>query len=225
MKKPRASACSLALVLGVLAASGRASAADAPAAPPPAASGAAAGAPDASTLEELPALKRPTLLHTQQFGVAVLPGSGYRVIFPYQENIDCGQQAKRVCTGRLPFFLDAQISFGLTQGWDAMVDLRFGIEQDFTQTHQFVVAPGFRYWVDPELHVKFFATAQVAIDTTDQQTAAVKSTDFALRNENGVMYDVMRNFGVYLQFGETIGFRRWLRFEIDGGVGVQARFP
>jgi hypothetical protein len=29
----------------------------------------------------------------------------------------------------------------------------------------------------------------------------------------------------YLQFGETIGFVRWLRFDIDGGVGVQARLP
>jgi hypothetical protein len=35
----------------------------------------------------------------------------------------------------------------------------------------------------------------------------------------------MRNLGFYLQFGETLGFRRWLRFEIDGGVGVQARIP
>jgi hypothetical protein len=105
------------------------------------------------------------------------------------------------------------------------VDLRFGLEQDFTQTRQFAVAPGFRYWVDPELYTKFFATIQMAIDTTDQQTTAVKNNDFGVRNANGFMYEVMRNFGVYIQFGETIGFRRWLRFEIDGGVGVQARFP
>ena len=39
------------------------------------------------------------------------------------------------------------------------------------------------------------------------------------------MFEVMRNFGVYVQFGETIGFVRWLRFEIDVGIGVQARFP
>ena len=33
------------------------------------------------------------------------------------------------------------------------------------------------------------------------------------------MFEVMRNFGIYVQFGETIAFGRWLRFEIDGGVG------
>jgi hypothetical protein len=49
--------------------------------------------------------------------------------------------------------------------------------------------------------------------------------DFAVRNSNGFMFEVMRNLGVYVQFGETIGFVRWLRFEIDGGLGIQARLP
>jgi len=182
-------------------------------------------APPEVAAKEFPALKRPSLVHDSQFGIALLPGPGYRGIFPYQEGVNCGQQGKRVCTGRLPFFMDTQLSFGFARHWDVMLDLRFGVEQDFTQTHQFAVAPGFRYWVDPELHTKFFATIQLAVDTTDQQNPAIKNNDFAFRNENGFMYDVMRNFGVYLQFGETIGFRRWLRFEIDGGVGVQARFP
>jgi len=53
----------------------------------------------------------------------------------------------------------------------------------------------------------------------------VRSNDFGVRNANGFMFEVMRNLGFYVQFGETIGFARWLRFEIDGGVGVQARMP
>ena len=52
-----------------------------------------------------------------------------------------------------------------------------------------------------------------------------EGTDFALRNVNGILLDIHRNYGMYLHFGETIGFVRWLRFEIDGGVGVQVRFP
>jgi hypothetical protein len=201
----------------------------APGGAPPAAPTAAAdpAAPEA-TMREFPSLKRPSLVHAAQIGIALLPGTGYRGIFPYQSDEMCekaGGTPHRVCTGRLPFFLDAQLSFGFARNWDAIVDLRFGIEQDFTQTHQFAVAPGFRYWVDPELHTKFFATIQMAIDTTDQRQLGVQNNDFAVRNENGFMYDIMRNIGVYLQFGETIGFRRWLRFEIDGGLGVQARFP
>ena len=53
-----------------------------------------------------------SLSHEMQFGVALLPGTGYRVIVPYQDNVSCdvNDLNKRVCTGRVPFFLDAQIS-------------------------------------------------------------------------------------------------------------------
>jgi len=137
----------------------------------------------------------------------------------------CGEQAKRVCTGRLPFFLDVQPSFGFAEHWDVIVDLRFGIEADFTQSHQLAVAPGVRYWVDNDAQTKFYATIQGVIDATAQNNTAVRGTDVGFRNANGFMFDVMRNFAVYLQFGETIGFVRWLRFEIDAGVGVQVRIP
>jgi len=109
--------------------------------------------------------------------------------------------------------------------WDVLVDLRFGIDSDFTRSHQFAIAPGFRYWVDPELPFKFFATVQGVFDATAQGDPRLQDNDFGFRNSNGFMFEVMSNLGIYLQFGETLGFRRWLRFEIDGGVGVQARIP
>lgn len=203
-----------------------------PAAPvPPAALPAAAPtAPAATTagggeMKVFPKLSRPSLNHHLQFGFAVLPGTGYRTIFPYDENAQCGQAGKTVCTSAVPFFLDVQPSFGITTRWDVLVDLRFGIAQDFTRSRQFAVAPGFRYWVDAEFPVKFFATVQVALDTTPQHSTLIKDNDVAFRNSNGFMFEVMRNLGIYLQFGETIGFRRWLRFEIDGGLGIQARVP
>jgi hypothetical protein len=187
-------------------------------------------APRAVAKKTFPRLKPPTMVHYQQFGIALLPGTGYRAIFPYQNQngvmINCGQPNKTVCTGRLPTFLDVQPSFGFADHWDVLLDLRFGLEQDFTTTHEFAVAPGVRYWVDPEENAKFFATLQVAYDVTTQNVAGLKhNDDVALRNANGFMFEVMRNFGVYVQFGETIGFVRWLRFEIDAGLGVQARFP
>jgi hypothetical protein len=177
-----------------------------------------------------PKLRQASLVHDMQFGIALLSGTGYRGIFPYQDGVYCGQldagSNARVCSSRLPIFIDVQPSFGVSTHWDLLVDLRFGVEADFTNTHQFAVAPGFRYWVDPELPVKFFATVQVAYDTTPQHDAAIKrNNDVALRNSDGVMFEVMRNLGFYAQFGETIGFVRWFRIEIDLGVGVQARFP
>ena len=173
-----------------------------------------------------PRLAPATMSHALQFGIAVLAGTGYRGIFPYQEMIDCGQPQKRVCTTRLPTFLDVQPSFGFGRHWDVLIDLRFGLERDFTQNREFAVAPGVRYWVDPEESTKFFATAQVAYDITPQNDPMLPhNDDLALRNSNGFMFEVMRNFGAYVQVGETIGFVRWLRFEIDAGLGVQARLP
>ncbi|HVV52703.1 MAG TPA: hypothetical protein VHO06_23790 [Polyangia bacterium] len=176
--------------------------------------------------KRFPRLQPPSLLHTDQFGISVLPGTGYRVIAPYKDGIPCGPvQTDRVCTGRLPFFVGAQASFGFARHWDVIVDLRFGVESDFNGSHEFSVAPGFRYWVDPELPAKFFATFQGVYDLNPQHEPGVKDYDFGVRNANGFMYEVMRNLGFYLQFGETLGLVRWLRFEVDGGIGVQARFP
>jgi hypothetical protein len=195
------------------------------ASPVPARPAAVARVAPAPAFKTFPALKATTYSHRLQFGLALLPGTGYRAVFPYQENVDCGQPGKRVCTARLPTFLDVQPSFGFANHWDALVDLRFGLGQDFTGTHEFAAAPGVRYWVDPKEDTKFFATVQVAFDTTAQHDATIRNNDVAVRNSNGFMYEIMRNFGVYVQFGETIGFVRWLRFEIDGGLGVQARLP
>jgi hypothetical protein len=176
-------------------------------------------------IKRFPKLEEPSLVHVYQLGLALLPGVGFRVVAPYRDTISCGQQGKPVCTGMLPFFLDVQPSFGFAQHWDVLMDLRFGIVSDFNRTHQFAVAPGVRYWVDPDQPVKFFASIQGVFDATAQNNDSLRRYDFGVRNANGIMFEVMRNFGFYLQLGETIGFARWLRFEIDGGVGVQARIP
>jgi hypothetical protein len=174
---------------------------------------------------DFPPLAHRSLSHESQFGIAVLGGSGFRALVPYQEETYCGKLNERVCSARLPAFLDLQPSFGLSVQWDLLVDLRFGLEADFARTHQFAVAPGFRYWIDPQSRLKFFATLQIAFDTTEQHNPALTGFDLAFHNSNGLMFEVMRDLGFYVQLGDTIGFVRWLRFEIDLGVGVQARFP
>lgn len=203
---------------------GTAGVADAPPANAPAPADDEEHAPDPR--KRFPRIVPPSLLHKDQFGVAVLPGTGYRIIAPYKDtNVSCGQGISRVCTGRLPFFMDVQPSFGFARHWDVVVDLRFGVEADFNGSHQFTVMPGVRYWVDAELPTKFFATFQGIYDLNPQHDPGIKDYDFGVRNANGFMFEVMRNLGFYLQFGETLGLVRWLRFEVDGGIGVQARFP
>jgi hypothetical protein len=174
-----------------------------------------------------------SLSHDLQFGLALLMGDGYRGIFPYDKDIACGDAKSndnRVCTNRAPAFLDLQPSFGLSDRWDFLADLRFGLTKDFNTYHQFYVMPGFRYWLDPQSQVKFFSTLQLAYDRSKQNNPpnaphVISDNDLGFRNSNGLMVEVMRNFGVYFQFGETVGFYRWLSFMADAGIGVQARVP
>ena len=131
----RAAALAFLVATGLATASpARAADSDAPpapslAAPPPAepATSPAAGAPSMPPPGAPPSVSRPpkafpklrqaSLLHKNQLGIAMLPGVGYRGIFPYaKENNDvipCGQQGKRVCTGMVPFFIDVQPSLGV----------------------------------------------------------------------------------------------------------------
>jgi len=194
----------------------------APAAVPPVAS------PVAPTADA-PAPRRQvaSLSHALQPGLAILIGDGYRGIFPYKDGLFCGDgkagDSARVCTNRAPVFMDFQPSFGISESWDVLVDFRYSLQSDFSKSHQFLLMPGFRYWLDPQSHVKFFTTIQLAYDRSEQNNPLVGNTDIGVRNSNGLMIEVMRNFGVYFQFGETIGFVRWLSFAVDGGIGIQAR--
>jgi len=231
---PLALLCALALLAASGAARAAPDAARDDAAP---ADGGAAAARDAEEggeapvpkLKTFPKLKHASLSHDMQFGLSVLSGTGYRGIFTYKENTYCGKienlMPSRVCNARLPTFIDAQVSFGVAAHWDLLADLRFGAEREFGGIREFAVAPGFRYWIEPEDRFKIFTTVQVVYDATIEHQPGLKDYDIAARNANGLMFEVMRNLGFYAQFGETIGFVRWLRFEIDFGLGVQARFP
>jgi hypothetical protein len=169
------------------------------------------------------------LNHRHQTGLSLMPGYGYQVIVPYEENKPCGDSSgmagKRVCTNHVPLFLDLQLSFGVTERIDLLTDLRFSLTQDpAARRHSFTLMPGIRIWLDPDTQLKFYATLQLVYDSTDY-SGVVKSDDFGVRNSNGLMYDVIRNVGFYFQFGETIGFIRWFRIGLDAGLGVQVRFP
>lgn len=188
----------------------------------------ASSSPPAAAPETAERKMVPSLSHDLQFGLAVMPGGGYRIVFPYKEGVDCGDQnnaAARVCTARVPFFIDLQPSFGISQGWDFLVDVRLSFEQNVFHYHEVFLMPGFRYWLDPQNHVKFYTTIQLAYDATKQRSSTLSSSDVGIRNSNGLMVEIMRNFGVYFQFGETVGFVRWLSFNVDAGIGIQARVP
>jgi hypothetical protein len=169
--------------------------------------------------------------HGQQLGLSVMPGVGYRMIVRYNEDQTCldadGPDSKAICTNSVPVFLDFQLSFGITSGIDLLTDVRLGLarEEAAGVGRQLTFAPGLRIWLDRDRPLKIFTTLQLVHDRTTQSQAAVSNTDWGIRNANGLMYDPIRNFGVFFQLGETIAFMRWFRIEIDVGMGVQVRLP
>jgi hypothetical protein len=179
---------------------------------------------------ESPSSLRPAQVnHFQQIGISMMPGTGYRLLVPYQENIHCGDHTgnvgNRVCSHMLPFFLDLQLAYGIHPRAELIVDLRFGLQKDPVPGggHQFALAPGVRYWLDQGVALKFYATGQIVYDHTDY--VEVSKNDIAIRNADGLMYDVIKNVGFFFQLGWTMGFARWYRIEFDSGLGVQVRFP
>jgi len=171
--------------------------------------------------------------HRFQTGLSIMPGSGYRLIVRYKEGQYCGDSSgvgkKPVCANYVPFFLDFQLAFGVATRVDIILDLRFGLQSDPAtlafNSHQFAVAPGLRFWIDREVTLKFYSTLQFVYDHTDFRNDGRNSSDVGVRNANGLMWDPIRNVGFFVQFGETMGFMRWFRIDLDIGLGAQIRFP
>jgi len=170
--------------------------------------------------------------HKFQTGLSIMPGTGYRLIVRYKEGQDCGDSSgihtKPVCAHSVPVFLDFQLAFGVGARADVILDLRFGLQSDpaIPGNHQFALAPGLRFWLDQEVALKFYTTLQFVYDHTDfSNSVGVSSNDVGMRNANGLMWDPIRNVGFFVQFGETIGFMRWFRIDLDVGLGAQIRFP
>jgi hypothetical protein len=211
----------VAIVTVVLGGSGRAAAGEAAASQP-------AGTPGASGAAGTPAETPLGFSHRMQGGVGLIVGTGYRGLVRYHgssgtcENV--AGSAKTFCHSRLPTFMDIEGSFGVTRALSTIVDFRVGFEEDFTHGRPLALAPGIKYYIDAESRLKFFITLQLAIDFTGQ-LAGVPRTDIGVRNAVGLQFDVHRLFGFWLQLGDTLGFRRYFRFEIDVAVGLEARFP
>ncbi len=217
--------------------------------PDPPDSGEPAPPPDDSTGAE-PKLITPTkepakesasvrLSHYHQVEASIRLSTGLRAIAPYNDEYCGSTDASRpngfaaVCTGRSPFALDFELGFGVAHKIDAFIELRLGLESDFGMsqtdtngTHEIHFSPGARFFFGDVGSSKLFTTAQVILDTSSYHNLAggTLSADFGLRNLNGLWFDLDPAYGFYVFVGETASFARWLRFELEGGIGVQGRY-
>jgi hypothetical protein len=170
--------------------------------------------------------------HKGQFGVHASFGLGYRALFPYDDDDYCGDD-NAVCWGAPPPLFELGLAYGVSKSVELLVDMRLGLTTDFKPQRVGEDAPrplsfdaGAKIYIDDSGSAKLFTSILFHIDRTDYSASgASQSTDYGVRNVNGLLLDFHRTFGLYLAFGETISFVRWLRFEVDAGIGVQARFP
>lgn len=167
--------------------------------------------------------------HGGQFKIYSQVGIGYRLIYRYDTNDYCGQAMQTQCRDFTAPWIEVGAGYGVTDSFEILTDLRFGLSGEFAPPEtkapkMFVISPGVRVFIDDAGSIKFFTTFQLAIDRTDYKGVKT-ATDFGVRNVNGLLVDLHRTFGIYAHIGETVGFARWLRFEIDGGLGMMVRLP
>lgn len=177
--------------------------------------------------------------HHKQFQISARLPFGLRGIATYDEDY-CGDTdtsrptgLARVCTGRSPQAIDFELGYGIKPKIDLLLELRLGIEQDFGPTpvsdegpRALHLSPGGRFFFSQD-RMKFFTTAQLVFDFAGYEDTAGKALgmDFGVRNVTGLWIDFSRSYGLYFFVGETATFARWLRFELEAGVGIQGRYP
>jgi hypothetical protein len=174
--------------------------------------------------------------HKGQFDINLHAGFGYRAIFTYDEEF-CGDlkddgsgENQSNCLGRSPFALDIALGYGLLDKLELFLQTRIGLESDFGPSaidddgpRVFALSPGIRGYIAEFGDSRFAATVQLWVDLTDY--AQFDEVDLGVRNTNAFQLDLHKTFGMYFFFGEIVSWRRWLRFEVEAGLGVQARFP
>jgi hypothetical protein len=197
------------------------------------------GAPPARPEPPAPS-KLEDFRHRNQVSLRAAFGKGYRLAFAYGEHEICGEDDGTLdetpCYSASPAFFDLDLSFGLTDGFELSALLRLGLESEVTglggtvegpaaleETKPLTLGFGIRAYADAPARVKVFVGARLLYDLTE--AGAEGKNDFAVRAEPGLQIEIVRYVAFFIQGNATIGFLRWLRFEIDGGGGIQLRIP
>jgi hypothetical protein len=178
--------------------------------------------------------------HQGQLGISARFGIGERAIATYDSKYYCGTvdtTAKYgfapVCTGRTPFAIGLEASYGVGRHIELLVELRLGIERDFggkpgdEGPRPLFVAPGARFFFSEAKRTKLFVQPEVVFDYTGYKdaTGMSRGNDYGVRGLQGLWVDLHHTAGMYLYVGETLEMARWLDASFEIGVGFQARYP
>jgi hypothetical protein len=182
-----------------------------------------------SVTNAAPVVERPVerFGHLHQFELRVGAFEGYRLAVRYQvPSTPCGASPETFCHDRSPVVLDAAAGFGVTESVEIEARFRTG-EPDFNYQGVLPLAAGVgvRLYGSDTLKLKWVFGGAIFADFTSPPAGTQWQTDILVRAEGGLHYDVVREFGFYIQVGATFGFLRSLALTVDGGVGVQLRLP
>ena len=181
-----------------------------------------------------------TTFHKGQFGFSARMGLGVYGIATYEGKYYCGKEDLStsshnapVCTGRSPFALDLEASYGVGRAVEVTLELELGLERDFGGApgldgpRPLHLAPGARFFFSESAHTKLFAQPELVFDFADYKDAAgtARGTDFGIRGIEGFWIDLHRSYGLYFYVSETATFSRWLYIGVGGGFGFQGRYP
>lgn len=179
--------------------------------------------------------------HNGQIQASLRLALGMRAIVAYDDADYCGEADASttsgnapVCSGRVPFSMDFELGYGIARRIDLLFEMRVGLESDFNSTsfamndgpRMFHVSPGARFFFSDAKTSKLFTTAQIVFDLAGYEDGAgvERGSDFGVRNLNGLWFDLDRAYGFYAYVGETATFARWMRFELEAGVGISGRY-
>ena len=179
--------------------------------------------------------------HKGQFGLSMRMGLGVRAIATYDDTVYCGTtdtsvttQNAPVCSGRAPFELGFEVSYGVTKRLDAFLEADFAVEHDFgasatslvTGPHPVRLSPGARFFFSDGKQSKLFTTAQVVFDFSGYKDISNKDrgNDIGVRNLDGFWIDFTHDYGAYVYVGDTLTFARWLEIGFEVWLGIQGRF-
>ena len=141
--------------------------------------------------------------HSGQGGLALSLPIGLRTIAPFDSEY-CGKSSTEtgsgnaaVCVDRAPVAIDLALSYGLGDKLELLVELRLGLESDFSSLpgrsgpKLLRLSPGARLFYSKAGPGSLFSTAQIVFDFTGHEAPSGRplGNDFGVRNANGLWFD------------------------------------